>query len=219
MSKFVNRAWMSSTTTGSATSIVLGAALSGYQSFAAAGISDGDTVTYTIIDGANWEIGTGVYTSSGTLLSRNVVESSNSDNPITLSGDATIFITANATTDLPNLKEQATWSAVQGYAETSITWNGSATSSWNVANAPNGILEASNGNTELNATGVVAGRYYHLRFVQGATARTITWNSQFKFIDDEAPTLSQDSGAVDHFTFYGRASQVLEEVGRAQNVA
>lgn len=86
-----DRAWMSTATTGTGT-LTLGAALSGYQSFADAGIADGQTVRYVIVDGANWEIGTGVYTASGTTLTRVVEQSSNSDTAINLSGAASVFV-------------------------------------------------------------------------------------------------------------------------------
>ena len=90
-----NRAKMSTSTTGTGT-ITLGSALSGYQTFAQAGITNGQTVRYTIEDGTNFEIGSGVFTSSGTTLTRNVTESSNSDNAINLSGSGEVFITASA---------------------------------------------------------------------------------------------------------------------------
>ena len=90
-----NRAKMSTSTTGTGT-ITLGSALSGYQTFAQAGITNGQTVRYAIEDGTNFEIGSGVFTSSGTTLTRNVTESSNSDNAISLSGSGEVFITASA---------------------------------------------------------------------------------------------------------------------------
>jgi len=90
-----NRAKMSTSTTGTGT-ITLGSALSGYQTFAQAGITNGQTVRYAIEDGTNFEIGSGVFTSSGTTLTRSVTESSNSDNAISLSGSAEVFITASA---------------------------------------------------------------------------------------------------------------------------
>ena len=95
MVTLVNRAKVSTSTTGTGT-ITLGAAADGYQTFAAAGVPDGQSVRYVIEDGSNWEIGTGTYTASGTTLSRTVIESSNSDAAINLSGQALVFITAAA---------------------------------------------------------------------------------------------------------------------------
>ena len=93
MTKLVNRAKMTTATTGTGT-ITLGSAVDGYQTFAAAGVSDADVVSYVIEDGVNWEIGSGTYTATGTTLSRTVSESSNAGSAINLSGEAVVFISA-----------------------------------------------------------------------------------------------------------------------------
>lgn len=93
MATLVNRAKMTTATTGTGT-ITLGVAVSGYQSFAAAGVTNGQVVRYVVEDGANWEIGTGTYTSSGTTLSRTPTQSSSGGAAINLSGAAFVFITA-----------------------------------------------------------------------------------------------------------------------------
>lgn len=72
--------------------ITLGAVVATFQSFAAAGVADGEVVPYVINDGAAWEIGTGTYTAAGTTLSRTVTESTNAGAAINLSGSAIVTI-------------------------------------------------------------------------------------------------------------------------------
>jgi len=95
MAKLVNRAKMTTATTGTGT-ITLGSPSSGYQSFADAGVINSDVVRYVIEDGTAWEIGEGIYTASGTTLTRTVRESSNADTAINLSGSAVVFVSAVA---------------------------------------------------------------------------------------------------------------------------
>lgn len=93
-----DRARMTTATSGTGT-ITLGSAVSGYLTFAQCGILDGQTVRYCIDDpGATWpptafEVAQGVYTSAGTTLTRGTIyKSSNSNNPINLSGTAHVFV-------------------------------------------------------------------------------------------------------------------------------
>ena len=95
MVKLVNRAKMK-VASGGAGVLTLGQACDGYQSFAAAGVTDQNKLRYTITDGDNWEIGIGTYTASGTTLARAPTESSNSGNAITCGSGAEIFVTMSA---------------------------------------------------------------------------------------------------------------------------
>ena len=96
MGKLVNRARMTTATTGTGT-ITLGSAVTGYADFATAGVANADVVSYCIEDGTSWELGTGTYTSAGTTLSRTVtLSSAGGTTALTLSGSAQVFVTALA---------------------------------------------------------------------------------------------------------------------------
>jgi len=95
MPTFGNRARVSTATTGTGT-ITLGSPVTGLQSFAAAGVIDGNLVRYVIEDGTAWEIGAGVYTASGTTLTRGPIQSSIGGAEINLSGTAQVFLSVAA---------------------------------------------------------------------------------------------------------------------------
>lgn len=139
-----NLARMTTGTTGTGT-ITLGSAVTGFLSFSDAGVGDGDTVTYAISDGSNSEIGTGVYTASGTTLTRSVLKSTNSDSAIDLTGSAQVMITPSAedltgiwTPDTDgshklviaagsNLTAERTVTLTTGDADRTLTLSGNAT--------------------------------------------------------------------------------------------
>lgn len=76
-------------TTGTGT-VTLGSAVVPYLTAALAGFRDGDTVSYSIIDGTNSEAGSGVLGSTQTTLTRNVTSSTNSNALVNLSGSAVV---------------------------------------------------------------------------------------------------------------------------------
>lgn len=101
MSLLVNRARMTTSTVGTG-ALTLGLALAGYLSLNEAGVPNGATVTYTIEDGSNIEIGRGVYNNSALTLTRGAIIVSKINgqaadtSPISLSGSAIVYLTAAA---------------------------------------------------------------------------------------------------------------------------
>lgn len=89
-----DRVQETTTTTGTGT-ITLAGAVSGFQSFAT--IGNGNTTYYTIAHStaAEWEVGIGTYTSSGTTLARTtILSSSNSNAAVNFSsGTKNVFCT------------------------------------------------------------------------------------------------------------------------------
>ena len=93
MPLFVKDRVKETTTTAGTGTITLAGAVTGFQSFAA--IGNGNTTFYTIAGGAEWEVGIGTYTSSGTTLSRDtVLSSSSSGSKVNFSaGTKDVFVT------------------------------------------------------------------------------------------------------------------------------
>jgi hypothetical protein len=89
-----DRVKVTSTTTGTGT-FTLGSAAAGFQDFSV--IGDGNTTYYAIVDttAGAWEVGIGIYTSSGTTLSRDtVLESSNAGALVDFAaGSKDVFVT------------------------------------------------------------------------------------------------------------------------------
>ena len=88
-----DRVQETATTTGTGT-FTLAGAVSGFQSFSA--IGNANTTYYAIVGGAEWEVGLGTYTSSGTTLSRDTVlaSSAGGTTKVTFSaGTKNVFVT------------------------------------------------------------------------------------------------------------------------------
>lgn len=132
--KVYNYARMTTATTGTGT-MTLGSAVAPYLTFAQAGVSDGDIVYYSIVDGtSNVECGIGTYTAAGTTLSRTtVLRSSGVSNTgkISLSGSAEVHIEflANATSGF--MAGPAQGPTIQTFASgTAATYTTPANCTW-----------------------------------------------------------------------------------------
>lgn len=83
-------------TANTTVSFTLGAAVTAFQTFAF--LSNGDTTYYSATDvSGNWEVGSGLYSTTGPTLTRTVIASSNStptpNSPVTFSGTVNVFCT------------------------------------------------------------------------------------------------------------------------------
>lgn len=92
MSRLYNRIAFTTATTGTGV-LTVGSALINCRTPATAAIPDGTVVSYSIKDGTAYEDGYGTIGGSGTTLNRAPVDSSNSNNLISLSGAAEVRFT------------------------------------------------------------------------------------------------------------------------------
>ena len=89
--RILDRVKMSVTGAPGAGTVTLNAALSSYQTVLQAGLQDGDTFAYSMVDGSNWEFGVGTYTQLTNSFTRSVTKTSaQNTTPLSLSS-ATIM--------------------------------------------------------------------------------------------------------------------------------
>jgi len=143
-----DRVQETTTTTGTGT-ITLAGAVTGFQSFSV--IGDANTTYYAIVGGAEFEVGLGTYTLSGTTLSRTtVLESSNSGSLVNFSaGTKNVFVTYPA--------EKAVYQDANGdaYAPQVASSNGIFLNSNTIATSytiPTNFNALSAGNVTINSS-------------------------------------------------------------------
>lgn len=172
MTKFANRAKMSISSTGTG-NVTLNAAVAGYRTFAAAGIVDSDQIRYIIEDGAAFEIGIGLMSSSATVMARTVEESSNSNNALNLTSNAKVLIGITAG-DLE--------------ANPAPRWTTEPASTLNLAN---------NGSTAVTLTGVAVDENFPVRYSwDGYIGSTIYDADNLPPQLASAPTINQSTGVT-----------------------
>jgi hypothetical protein len=170
------------TTTTSTGPVTLLGAADGYQSFAA--IGDGNTTYYVITAqiGTEWEVGIGIYTSSGTTLSRDtVLSSSNGGSLVNFSaGTKDVFVTQPSGkavyTDASNIINTS------GNATTTVTFTQVNATNLNATTITATTVNATTGNftnitgnavalTDINASNITSGTISNAR-TTGDTANS-----------------------------------------------
>ena len=170
-------------TTGTG-SVTLGGAVAGYQSFAVVG--NGNTTFYCLVNGTQWEVGIGTYSTTGPTLARTTVLSNSNGNtsPITLSGGSQVFITypseksvnldASGNVSALGTIASGTWQAsviTSTYGGSGVAGTltgllyGNGTSAYTVATTAQvltliGTLPIANGGTNSTATATAGGAGY-----------------------------------------------------------
>ena len=180
MVTLVNRAKVATATTGTGT-VTLGAAESGYQTFADAGVVNSDVVRYVIEDGTDWEIGTGTY-SAGTLT-RTLGESS-TGSLLNLTGSAVVFVSAVAA----DFREEG----VRSISGSTLDLSTGNVFSDAPATSPTYVF------SNPPATGTAYG--FTLKVTPSATV-TVTWPASVDWAGGTAPD-APASGATNVYSFY-----------------
>jgi len=201
-----NLAAMTTLTTGTGT-VTLAAAVSGFLTFAQAGFIDGDIVSYTIEEGSNREVGWGVYTASGTTLTRNVRASTNGGAAISLAGSARVFATILAEDILSAIPYRRLFIPLSTTYEPQVTASGGA-GAGDMSSRGSGI----NLQTGTSATGKASARYTLTIGAVGQPLGDRTILEAYVYI----PTLSTASeefrfafGFTDEWTFGGIGSNAV----------
>lgn len=122
MVRLVNRVKHAVSGTPGTGTVSLGSAASGFQTASAAGLNDGDTVSYVIEDGTNWECGVGTYLSASTGSIERTIPLQSSSGATTLisaTSSATIYLDALANDLTPDPLALTAYAAFNGTVDSS----------------------------------------------------------------------------------------------------
>lgn len=197
------------TTTSGTGAVTLSGAVAGFQTFAIVG--DGNTCYYTIVDGDNWEVGIGTYSTTGPSLDRTTIlsNSNGTTSPITLSASAkSVFLTYPAEKSV-NLNADGNVSPLG--AVTSGVWQGSpvgvtygGTGAGNPTDARLNLVAAKSGaNTDITSVALTTGTVSttpvssddiaNKTYVDNMTSAGITYHAPVKY---EVPDATGNLNAI-----------------------
>jgi hypothetical protein len=160
---------------------------------------------------------TGIVTAAGTSVFTN----------LDISGDVDVDGTTNLdVVDIDGAVDMATTLLVTGIVtaatsakitQVAITSSSNAVA-WDAAAAANAYHVTTENTTFSEPSNAVEGAIISVELAQGATPRTIAWNTVFEFAASTAPTVTATANKTDIFSFRYNGS-VWQEIGRVQNLA
>jgi len=102
-------------------------------------------------------------------------------------------------------------------AQVALTSSSNAVA-WDATAAANAYHVTTENTTFSAPSNAVEGAIISVELAQGATPRTIAWNTVFEFAASTAPTVTATANKTDIFSFRYNGS-VWQEIGRVQNLA
>ena len=111
----------------------------------------------------------------------------------------------------------ATASTSAKITQVAITSSSNAVA-WDASAAANAYHVTTENTTFSAPSNAVEGAIISVEIAQGATPRTVAWNTVFEFAASTAPTVTATANKTDIFSFRYNGS-VWQEIGRVQNLA
>ena len=102
-------------------------------------------------------------------------------------------------------------------AQVALTSSSNAVA-WDATAAANAYHVTTENTTFAAPSNAVEGAIITVELAQGATPRTVAWNTVFEFAASTAPTVTATANKTDIFSFRYNGS-VWQEIGRTQNLA
>ena len=202
----IDRVKETSTTTGT-TDFVLAGAVSGFQAFST--IGNTNTTYYCAVNGTEWEVGIGTYSTTGPTLARTTVLASSTGSKVSFSaGTKTIFCdypagkavsTDNAVTMTNKTIEAGTFT--NGYTEEVGTANTSTAYTIDLANGSIQNLTLTGTCTYTFPTATAGKSFLLIQKQDGTGSRTVTWPAAVNWPSSTAPTLTATASKADVFAF------------------
>jgi len=213
MTVHADRVQQTTVTTGTGT-LSLGAATAGYRTFVST-VGDGANVTYLLLAGDDWEVGTGTVTSgSPDTLSRSLTSSSTGSLLDLPAGTHTIsLVVTGATIDAKAEASNGTLTnpTLTNYVETRSTASGTS----KTISLGDGTWHklSTTGNATITLPASVAGKSFVVEVAYGGV-HTISWagGTSIKWAGGSAPTATSVSGKTDIFVFYQDGSVTYGQV-------